>query len=103
LSLPQQAVQAAHAAHEAGIYLAAKTENVSNLILLAVANEAELLAHSARLQAAGILFTLFTEPDLDGAATALATAPLLAIFKPHFKSLKLWGAPASCIQGNTSC
>ncbi len=86
--MPQQLVQAAHAAHESGGRFGAPAG--CHLIALAVADEAALLAHRDRLEAVGIPLVLFIEPDLDRAATALATGPLTQADRLHFRGLSLW-------------
>ena len=76
LSLPQQLVQAAHAAHEAGRHLAERSPVLSSLIACALPSERALFEAYQRLTFRGIRCALFREPDLGHQATALATEPL---------------------------
>ena len=76
LSLPQQLVQAAHAAHESGRHLAERTPEISSLIACALPSERALLEAQDRLRFRGIRCVLFREPDIGHQATALATEPL---------------------------
>jgi len=84
LTIPQQVVQAAHAAHESGGKFGAPAGCF--LIILSVPDEPMLHAWADRL---GDSAVLFTEPDLGGAATALATAPFPGK-QSLFSRLKLW-------------
>ncbi|MBY0461149.1 MAG: hypothetical protein K2V38_27825 [Gemmataceae bacterium] len=76
LSAPQIAVQAAHAAIEAARRFLPTDHPHPHLVLCGVAHERALLAAADRLERAGVRFSLFREPDLNDAATALATEPL---------------------------
>lgn len=93
LTLPQQMVQAAHAAHEAGIHLADKTGDIASIVICGVAEERTLLQEQARLAVAGIQTLLFREPDMGDAATALASAPIRGETRRHFRRYKLWVPP----------
>ncbi len=95
LPLAQQIVQAAHAAHEAGIHFGDKLVHPSSLVLIGVGSEAELRAEYDRLIAAGIPLTLFIEPDMGDAATALASGPLTGGDRRLFKGHKLWSERTS--------
>ncbi len=76
LSLPQQMVQACHAALEAGFAFTAPAET-SSVIVCTVADKAELLAAAERLERYGIEAQLFFEPDFEMGYSALASRPLL--------------------------
>lgn len=89
LTISQQIVQAAHAAHEAGIRHGNPVD-VSSLVLIAVPDEAALRTEFSRIQAAGITAYLFTEPDMQDAATALCTAPITGDARRLFRRYSLW-------------
>jgi len=76
LPIPQQAVQACHAAYAAGSKTSPESTKDLFLILCEAKNEQKLLFESERLNRAGIAHVLFREPDLDNQITALATLPL---------------------------
>lgn len=77
LTLPQQAVQAAHAAIEAARAGLIPRDNAHpHLVLCHVASVPALMNAAGRLALAGVRFQLFHEPDWDGVPTALATEPL---------------------------
>lgn len=90
LTLPQQMVQAAHAAHEAGIYLAKSKEDVSYLVLCTVPDEEALRKAQYKLEARGIRTSLFIEPDLGDQATALASEPVSGRDRRPFSRYPLW-------------
>jgi hypothetical protein len=75
LRIEQQMVQAAHAALEAGFAFKAPP-STSNLVLLAVAGQDELLAAAEMLADKGVEHELFFEPDDEMGYSALATRPL---------------------------
>ena len=90
LSHPQQVVQASHACIEATrAFLESDVEH-PHLVVLGVKNESHLIKSALKLDAAGIPFKKFIEPDRNNEFTALATAP---ISNPEqrklFKSYKL--------------
>lgn len=92
LPLAQQVVQAIHAAMAATADHGGLTPH-TRLALLAVDDEAHLLALASRLGREGVAFSLFDEPDHGIGASALATAP-----GPHarFRALRrlpLWEGP----------
>lgn len=74
LSKPQQIVQAAHAALVAGekFHQPAPT----NIVLIGVENQYDLLEVSQLLEYHRIEHTMFNEPDYDTGFTAIATKPL---------------------------
>jgi len=62
-----------------------------HLVLGKVKDEPELLKWADRLDAFGIKFSIFREPDMDNQATAIATEPLYNRKRSVFKNLKLIG------------
>ncbi len=92
LSVPQQAVQAIHAGMGAADRFGEPPAN--HLALLSVPDKLRLERIARRLEAAGIPFHAFFEPDEDAGLTALATAPLPPSTARHFRSLPLWSPPA---------
>jgi hypothetical protein len=88
--LAQQLVQAAHATHEVALLHPYQTDQISHLIVIGVPSELELLQEAERLTGAGIPLTLFREPDIGNAATALATAPISGEARKLFRHHKLW-------------
>ncbi len=50
-------------------------ERSNNLVVLQVPSEVELMAWATALRSAGCGVEVFREPDLDGAATAVAIVP----------------------------
>lgn len=89
-----QVCQIAHAAHEAGIHLSRETERPSSIVVCGVPHERALYQALARIRDAGVKAVLFTEPDLGGCGTALATEPLPPERRHLFRRYKLWEAPA---------
>lgn len=71
LTTPQQIVQTAHAAHQAGEQFGPH----SHMALMGATNEQNLLKIAADLDDNGIKYQLFFEPDIDS-YTAIATEPL---------------------------
>lgn len=88
LPLPQQLVQAAHAAHEAGL-LAEPSAEPSSLIALQVPDKLALENALAR-SSAHVPCVPFYEPDDEQGLTAFATLPLTREQRRHFSNLKLW-------------
>lgn len=72
LSGPQRIVQAAHAAHEAGEHFGSH----SHMALMGASDERELMKIAKHLDANGIRYRMFYEPDYDTGYTAIATEPL---------------------------
>jgi hypothetical protein len=89
LSVEQQAVQACHAALEAG-FLFQRPQDHPHLVLLQVTDERRLLAEQARLEVEGIQHAMFFEPDNATGYSALATAPLSREAGRAFRKLPLW-------------
>ncbi len=90
LPVAQQIVQAAHAAYEAGSRFGDPEAPPPNLVLIGVSDEPRLIDEYTRLMAASIPLTLFTEPDLGDAATALSTGPITGDQRRLFKRHTLW-------------
>lgn len=88
LSLPQQLVQAAHAAHEAGLRAEPGAEP-SNLIALQVPDKQQLEQAMERF-ASRVPIVPFYEPDDDQGLTAFATLPIDSEQRRHFSNFKLW-------------
>jgi len=92
LPLAAQLVQAAHACLEAGSRYPLSSEN-PNIVLLAIPNEKHLHIFLGRLDAAGIRYVLFHEPDDCLGDTAACTEPLTADHRGTFQRVPLWHAP----------
>lgn len=90
LSPAQQAVQGIHAAIEL-----ARRGHISpdaphpHLVFCGVKHEDALLAQADRLEAHGIPFERFYEPDRGNELTAIATAPINGDSRRVFRKLKL--------------
>jgi hypothetical protein len=91
LPLPQQAVQACHAAHSAGVLFGADPH--TSLVLCGVPSRPDLERVAAQMDLYGIVYTTFLEPDLGGEVTALATAPLTRGGRKRLRHLKPWRHP----------
>jgi len=89
--LPQQIVQAVHAAHEAGIHFAHQSNNTSSVVVCEVPSEQDLLFALDSLTQKGIRCVLFREPDIGNEATALASEPIFGKHRHIFRKFKLWG------------
>ena len=76
LPATQIAVQAIHAGIEASRRFLSPESEHPHLVLCGVSSEARLMAAVDHLFRSNIPYALFREPDMGGAATALATAPL---------------------------
>ena len=63
-----------------------------HLVLGQVKNEPELLKWADKLDAKGVKFSMFREPDIGNQATALATEPLYDGKRSILKTVKLVGA-----------
>lgn len=96
LSVAQQAVQACHAALEAG-FLFQRPQDHPHLVLLEVKDEGTLLDEQARLEAEGIPHAMFFEPDNETGYSALATAPLSREAGRAFRRLPLWKGPRAAV------
>lgn len=89
ISVPQQAVQAAHAAYQAGC-LFLKPEDIPSLILLGVDNKEALVETSKYLDKNNIKYYLFEEPHYNMGYSAIGTECLLAKDWGLFQSYSLW-------------
>lgn len=89
-------MQAAHATLEAGLKAGQSSsfKETSTLILLEAKSEDHLLAAHEHLTQNGIACALFYEPDdhlgYPPGYTSLATHPLTAEHRHHFKNFKLY-------------
>lgn len=90
LPLPQQMVQACHAAMGAGFDF--RAEEHPHLVLLGVPDREALELWDESLRQLAIPRHLFFEPDDDMGHSALATAPLPKSLWRHFRKLPLWDA-----------
>ena len=90
MTLRQQMCQGAHAAHEAGIHFGDKTAPISFIVICSVQSEDELLRAQYDIQKRGIKTVLFTEPDIDNQATALATEPIPKTKRNGLSKYQLW-------------
>jgi hypothetical protein len=88
--LPQQLVQAIHAAHEAGIHLSQEHSQTSSVVVCAVPSEQDLLKAHDFITRRGIRSVVFTEPDIGGQATALASEPVFGSARRIFNRFSLW-------------
>lgn len=100
----RQAVQACHAAHEAGasfyrphggmhftgneLVEPSLKHRGSNLVLLAISSEEELMQLAKDLSETSIRFEMFFEPDYSMGWTALATEPISGKMRESFKKYK---------------
>lgn len=82
-------VQAAHAAYQAG-QISPEAPKDIHLVLCGIPSENKLLEEAAKLEARGIAYTLFQEPDLNNQFTALATTPISHGCRRFFRSWQLW-------------
>ena len=89
-------MQAAHATLEAGLKAGQSSSyhETSTLILLEAKSEEHLLSAHEHLKQVGINCALFYEPDDDlgypPGYTSLATVPITAEHRQHFKKFKLY-------------
>lgn len=88
LSLPQQLVQAAHAAHEAGL-LAEPSAEPSSLIALQVPNKSSLEKALSKLNE-HVRCVPFYEPDNNEGLTAFASEPIPPEQRKIFSKYQLW-------------
>ncbi len=90
LTHPQQAVQASHAATVAAKRFISDQE-IDNLhiAILGVADEVKLLKCASKLEAQGVRFCLFTEPDMGNEATAIATEAIFGERRRIFRNYQL--------------
>ncbi len=82
-------VQASHACIEATKAFLDHDLEHPHLIVLAVKDEAALFKSADKLASAGIQFRVFTEPDRNGEATALATEVIFGEQRRFFRNYQL--------------
>ncbi len=90
ISVEQQMVQAAHAAAEAARLYYQPDHGIASLIILAVPNRQALYRAATQVEALGIAYELFFEPDWDMGHSALGTRPLLDTERPLLRGWPLW-------------
>lgn len=89
LTMPQQIVQASHAALEAGFVYDQPTGS-THIVLIGVKNQAELIKVGNRLTSCNIDHQKFFEPDYDTGYTAIATRPLFGAEREPLKRYSLY-------------
>ena len=85
-------VQAAHAAHESGIWLADRSPDTNSIIVLQCKDEPSLI-HTYESLSKDIDLVMFREPDIGNQATAFASKPISGDHRKLFKKFKLWSQP----------
>lgn len=88
MPLTHQAVQACHASIAAGRDLI-RCQN-PYLIVVTVPEQSDLIALSCALTKTGIAHRTFTEEDMGGRVTALATRAVSQGERKHFRNLPLY-------------
>lgn len=101
LSVPQQCVQAAHAAIEATKRWP-YTGDHPHLVVLGVPSEAKLLQALDRIRAAGIRAVPFIEPDIGHQTTAVATEPVGEDQRHHFRRYQLIKGKSTALVGGAA-
>lgn len=89
LTPTHQTIQAAHAAHEAGIRFG-NPDDISSLVLCSVPDEEALRRAAASCSLKGIRNYVFVEDDFGDQATAFATEPISGETRKAFKKFPLW-------------
>ena len=89
LSHPQQVVQACHASLEAARTFLPVSSEHPFVIVCGVRDEPRLFRCLDRLEAAGVRYRAFHEPDLEGQLTALATEPIYGSKRKVFQDYQL--------------
>lgn len=111
LVLAQQAVQAAHAAAEAGaLFYRPEEHGVASLILLQLADIDALATTQAALAEKGIAFTTFHEPDQDATRapgtpvglSAIGTRPMAPAEWSFLRKWRLWNGAKSGLPYRTT-
>lgn len=86
-------MQAAHAAHEAGILFGDVDQTEpSSIVLIGVKNKSQLEKALAHTTANGFKTVEFHEPDFDMGFSAFATSGVVESQKHLFKKFQLWRA-----------
>ena len=88
LTVPQQACQAIHAAHEAARHF--YFDRIPTLVFLQVPGEAALLEAARLMKHKRIKHIIFREPDFGDIPTAIATGVALGKDRKWFSSYPLW-------------
>lgn len=94
MSLPQQIVQACHAALEAGLKSGKKYQETTSIVLLQIKDESSLMDELDFVRSAGIPCAEFHEPYGDVGLTAFSTLPIGEDERSLFKKYSLWGRSA---------
>ena len=97
IPLADQIVQVGHACLEAG-FKYPKPDEIINLVLLTVISEKQLFDSLGKLDATGINYALFYEPDDQMGYTAACTEPLTAAHRYEFRRLSLWNSSREVIK-----
>ena len=92
LSIPQQAVQAGHAAIEASRAYLPKDDEHPALIICTMKGESQLERAANELTAQGIRIKRFYEPDRNNEFTAFATEPLTGESRKAMRKFQLMRA-----------
>jgi hypothetical protein len=88
LSIPQQLVQIAHAAHQAGHKFGAH----SHMCVFEVAGEHKLLDAATFLEEQDIPYQMFHETDI-GEHTAICTTPITGARRTPMRKFKMYSNP----------
>lgn len=91
LSFPQQVVQTAHATIEATKSFLNNELEHPHFIVLSIKDEQQLYKAAQKLDKAGIQYRIFTEPDRNNEATAIATEPIFGENRRLFRSYRCLG------------
>jgi len=91
LSFPQIVVQSSHACLEIGKSFLPDGLEHPRLVVLSIKDEQQLYNSAKKLDKAGIRYRIFTEPDLGGSATAIATEPIFGEKRRLFRSYRCLG------------
>ena len=85
LNIPQQLVQIAHVAHNAGF----KFGDHSHMCVFEVHGEHKLLEAASYLTDKNISYQMFHEADIDQ-HTAICTSPLVAAERNHMRKFRMY-------------
>ena len=89
--MPQQVVQSSHACIEAAKSFLDKELEHPHLVVLGVKGEQQLYNSARKLDKAGIRYRIFTEPDRNDEATAIATEPVFGEQRHLFRTYRCLG------------
>lgn len=87
-------VQSSHACIEAAKAFLGNELDHPHLIVLGVKGEQQLYNSARKLDKAGIQYRIFTEPDRDNEATAIATEPIFGEQRRLFRTYRCLGDTA---------